>query len=64
MHTDCNTTLHSLHNPAERHSRLWKYRSTHSGTSRYPPYPTPHIYDKLLIRLIMTSNMLCKVQDL
>ncbi len=24
----------------------------------------PHSYDKLLITLIMTSNMLCKVQDL
>ena len=23
-----------------------------------------HIYDKLLINMIMTSNMLCKVQDL
>ena len=25
---------------------------------------TPHSYDKLLINMIMTSNMLCKVQDL
>jgi len=28
------------------------------------PSASPHSYDKLLIILIMTSNMLCKVQDL
>ena len=27
-------------------------------------YPILRIYDKLLINSIMTSNMLCKVQDL
>ena len=34
----------------------------HKGNT--PAHASPQNYDKLLIMLIMTSNMLCKVQDL
>ena len=33
-------------------------------TDDVPDHAILHSYDKLLITLIMTSNMLCKVQDL